>query len=276
MDFGELEGGTRLVYGDKLIVQNEGENVRYFSISPHTLYSLCNINTNWSGIKFSILRGQNLGTAVTDKQWEEIHNGTFKDIFIGDYWYIGNRVWRVLDFDYWYNIGPAGEENLLKKPHLVIAPQSPLYQGKMHNSDNNSTGYMNCDMRKTGLDSAKSMIYSAFGSDHIMPHKVILSNSVDGDGKNTGSIWADSLVDLMNENQLFGSSTCGLYNDKSDLYPFAWYRLTSKYRKFDRSAYWLRDTVRNGYVAYYPGGNIGPANATVELGVLPAFAIYAP
>lgn len=42
-----------------------------------------------AGFHNSVYRGKYLGTAVTDTQWTAIGNGTFEDLYIGDYWTIG-------------------------------------------------------------------------------------------------------------------------------------------------------------------------------------------
>lgn len=53
----------------------------------------------------NIFRGKNLGTALTAAQKAEIKAGTFKGFFIGDYWSIGDRIWRIVDINYWLNSG---------------------------------------------------------------------------------------------------------------------------------------------------------------------------
>ena len=42
-----------------------------------------------AGSHNSIYRGKNLGSSVTQEQWNAIEAGTFDDLYIGDYWVIG-------------------------------------------------------------------------------------------------------------------------------------------------------------------------------------------
>ena len=49
-----------------------------------------------------LFRGKNLGTALTAVQKAAIKDGSFKGMFLGDYWSIGGRIWRIVDMDYWY------------------------------------------------------------------------------------------------------------------------------------------------------------------------------
>lgn len=79
-----------------------------------------------------IVRGQNItgpGIPVTERQRQAIANGTFDDIFLGDYWEVplyttqpyDIRRFTVVDFDYWYGID-YNSENLPKveKHHVVL------------------------------------------------------------------------------------------------------------------------------------------------------------
>lgn len=55
----------------------------------------------------NIYRGKSLGTSVTAAQKAAIANGTFDDLFIGDYWTIGSIKYRIADMDYWLNCGDS-------------------------------------------------------------------------------------------------------------------------------------------------------------------------
>ena len=41
-----------------------------------------------AGSHNGIYRGNNLGSSVTEEQWNAIQSGTFEDLYIGDYWTI--------------------------------------------------------------------------------------------------------------------------------------------------------------------------------------------
>lgn len=49
-----------------------------------------------------VYRGKALGTSVTSEQWAAIKAGTFKDLYLGDYWSIGGVDYIIAAFDYWY------------------------------------------------------------------------------------------------------------------------------------------------------------------------------
>lgn len=49
----------------------------------------------------SHFRGKNLGSEITDEQIQSIRNGTFDDIWVGDYWEINNIKWRVAALNFY-------------------------------------------------------------------------------------------------------------------------------------------------------------------------------
>ena len=224
----------------------------------------------------NLYRGKYLGTSVTAAQKTAIQNGTFKDLYIGDYWTIGGKDWVIADIDYFYNIGSTP----LTKHHLLMLPRSPLYEACMKNDGTTTGGYINSDMRKTGLASAKSTITSAFGS-LVLTHKDIFVNAVTN-GHPSGVTWVDSDVELMNEIMVYGTFVHAAVNEgtivpsnyttaKTQL---AIFKLNMKFLSDMRAWIWLRDVVSSNcfaYVSNYGGANYSGAGR--GHGVLPYFLI---
>ena len=88
-----------------------------------------------AGAHNAIYRGKNLGTAITEEQLANIANGTFKDLFIGDYWTISGVKYMIADFDYMYNVG----DTALTKHHILVIPERNMYNHVM-NTDNTTLG----------------------------------------------------------------------------------------------------------------------------------------
>lgn len=224
----------------------------------------------------NLYRGKYLGTSVTAAQKAAIQNGTFKDLYIGDYWTIGGKDWVIADIDYFYNIGSTP----LTKHHLLMLPRSPLYEACMKNDGTTTGGYINSDMRKTGLASAKSTITSAFGS-LVLTHKDIFVNAVTN-GHPSGVTWVDSDVELMNEIMVYGTFVHAAVNEgtivpsnyttaKTQL---AIFKLNMKFLSDMRAWIWLRDVVSsNCFADVYDDGLAGYDLAGDGLGVLPYFLI---
>ena len=285
MDFGELESAIGFGNGDSLIIQSGASGkVKQYPFSTHFLYNANNLITNWDGLKTSIVRGQNLGTAVTDEQWEEIRNGTFRNMFLGDFWEIGDHRWVIMDFDYWYR----GTSSVVKDHHVVLMPQAILYNMKWNSEENTNGGYFGSTIRTTGLDNAKSMIVSAFGDSHLLRKKELLSNSVTTNVVTGNIVVENSIIELPNEAMIFGnmsysSRVTGMNPDHSfrmqnpdtyEMYPLMNFILNRKSRRPLLQNFWLRDIAGGALaVACFGYGSSFGHIATDELGVRPVFAI---
>ncbi len=80
-----------------------------------------------AGFHNSIYRGEWLGTTPTEEQIEAINNGTFTNLFIGDYWCSNpsdnsSIKYRIAAFDYYYGIG----ETPCSTHHAVIIPDRTI------------------------------------------------------------------------------------------------------------------------------------------------------
>jgi hypothetical protein len=241
---------------------------------------------NNAGTHNSIYRGKYLGSSVTSAQWAAIKAGTFDDLFIGDYWTIGGVNWRIAAFDYWLHCG----DTECTTHHVVIVPDSCLYNAQMHNTDSggwessgNTTegAYAGSDMRTKNLETAKSTINSAFGSNHVLNHREHLQNAVTN-GYASGGTWMDSTVELMSEEQVYGcmqfkpgnslgSTLPNIYNIDYSQFPL--FRL-NKAMISNRAYWWLRDVASAASFCYVDSsGSSNYSNASNSIGVRPAFGI---
>lgn len=221
-------------------------------------------------------RGKNLGTSVTAAQKTAIQNGTFNDLFIGDYWVIGGVKWLIADMDYWFNCG----DTAFTKHHLVIIPETALYNARMNATNTTEGGYVNSEMYKTGLNSAKTTITSAFG-DMVLTHRESLTNAV-ANGKPTGWAWFDSTVELPNECMMYGHLHFSPTSDGSTV-PYIYtigktqlviFRLRPELIVNRSYNQWLRDVGSGANFALVDRYGITfCAGASLSLGVRPVFAI---
>lgn len=229
-----------------------------------------------AGSHNSIFRGKNLGTQVTDAQYQAIQAGTFDDLYIGDYWVIGGVTWLIAGFDYYYGCG----DTAFNKHHAVIVPLSPLYNHAMNETNTTEGGYVGSLMYTEGLEQAKTQIQQAFGAEHVLSHRIYLVNATSS-GRPSAGGWYDSTVDLMNENMVYGCMIYAVANistafsqnyrvEKSQLPLFAMY----PYSTFYHSSFWLRDVVTaSGFAGVYSYGYANSGSASYASGVRPAFCI---
>lgn len=224
-----------------------------------------------------LYRGKNLGTSLTASQKTAIQNGTFTDLWVGDYWVIGGVNWRIADVNYWYGKG----DTAFNTNHLVILPDSAFPEVAWHGSDTTASGYGGSLMRTTNLAAAKTAAGAAFPSS-VLTHRELFTSSV-GAGVPSSTTWYDSTLDLMNEIMLTGSyvmapaSTGSAVSNRYtiDQSQLAIFRLNpALMNAVGRLAYWLRDAVSGSSVVRH--GAVGHQTVhppTSPCGVRPVFAI---
>ena len=229
-----------------------------------------------AGAHNAIYRGKYLGTSVTAAQWAAIANGTFADLYIGDYWTINEVNWRIAAFDYYYKTGDIS----CTTHHVVIVPETSLYTHCMNDTNITTGGYVGSKMYTEGLAQAKTKINNAFGSSHILSHRQLLVNAVTN-GKPSGYSWYDSTVELMTEQNVYGGKIFGAGNDGSTV-PQLYTIDKSQFPLFvhdpsmisNRHTSWLRNVVSAAYFASVSAnGNANYNAASYANGVCPAFSI---
>lgn len=223
----------------------------------------------------NVFRGKNLGGGVSSAQKAAIKDGSFDNLYIGDYWVINGVTWRIADMDYFLRCGDTD----FTRHHLIIVPDTQLYTGKMNETHTTEGGYVGSLMYREGLDQAKTTIATAFG-DLVTTHRDYFCNAV-SNGRPSGGAWFDSTVELMSERMVYGNAVFAPVSDGSTVpsnyttckSQLALFRMAPRYIT-NRQWYWLRDVVSaTGFAdvgydgsAYYDGaGNVS--------GVRPYFVI---
>ena len=86
----------------------------------------------------NVFRGKNLGGGVSSAQKAAIKDGSFDNLYIGDYWVINGVTWRIADMDYFLRCG----DTEFARHHLIIVPDTQLYTGKMNETHTTEGGYV--------------------------------------------------------------------------------------------------------------------------------------
>lgn len=223
-----------------------------------------------------LFRGKNLGTALTAVQKAAIKDGSFKGMFLGDYWSIGGRIWRIVDMDYWYNCG----DTAFTSHHLVIMPDEALYNAQMNTTNVTTGGYVGSEMYKSNLANAKTIVNAAFQGS-VLTHREYLCNAV-ANGRPSGGAWFDSSIELPNESMMYGHPHFSPTSDGSTvpaIYTISKTQLALFMvcpRFIVNRAYnqWLRDVVSSASFAdVCLHGNAGYDNASNSCGVRPVFPV---
>lgn len=252
--------GTRIISGANL---------------PYAIMDLCGPQMHRM-----TFRGKSLGATLTSEQKAAIQAGTFDDLWLGDYWTINSVNWRIVDFDYWYNVG----DTAFTSHHAVIMPDTSLYTAKMNDTSITTGGYTGSQMYTTNLTSAKETINTAFGS-NVLTHREYLINEVTSGYPSAGA-WTDSTVELPNEPMIYGSyiytpagnGTIVVKRYTNSQKQLALFMIAPQFINMTtagtRVGYWLRDVVsasRFARVTDY--GPVTETASSLEYGVRPVFAI---
>lgn len=223
-----------------------------------------------------LFRGKNLGTALTAVQKAAIKDGSFKGMFLGDYWSIGGRIWRIVDMDYWYNCG----DTAFTSHHLVIMPDEALYNAQMNTTNVTTGGYVGSAMYKSNLANAKTIVNAAFQGS-VLTHREYLCNAV-ANGRPSGGAWFDSSIELPNEPMMYGhphfsptsdgSTVPSIYTiSKTQLALFMVCPRFIVNRSYNQ---WLRDVVSSASFADVDSnGNTNYSVASYSNGVRPVFPV---
>ena len=219
---------------------------------------------------------------------EHIADGTFKDIFPGDY--ITKQVtisgttynvnWVVADCDYWINKGDQG--NGMETHHVVIVPQTPIFTANMNNDNVTTGGYAGSRMYTQTIPACATGIVGAFGSDHILTFRDSITRAVNTSSISSGTPfwtgassdwgWYDARCNLMCERMVYGmpAFSSSAWDAGVATRQMSAFRLSEKAINYNRAHWWLRDVVSSAHFAYVYGyGRANTYNASNSYGVRP-------
>ena len=132
----------------------------------------------------NIFRGECLGESITAEQLATIRDGSFKDLYVGDYWEKDGVKYRIADINYWKNVGYPEQ---VQKPHILIVPDTTLGSGQMNANNSTAGGYRNSAMKTARLNQIADSLPDTFKN-------ILISHRMFSDGS-----WGNTSVDLMNE-----------------------------------------------------------------------------
>lgn len=273
VNLSELTQINELVSGNKLLVGTTDGNKAI--AAEDALFAMLD---SFAPVELRrvLFRGKNLGTALTAVQKAAIKDGSFKGMFLGDYWSIGGRIWRIVDMDYWYNCG----DTAFTSHHLVIMPDEALYNAQMNTTNVTTGGYVGSAMYKSNLANAKTIVNAAFQGS-VLTHREYLCNAV-ANGRPSGGAWFDSSIELPNEPMMYGhphfsptsdgSTVPSIYTiSKTQLALFMVCPRFIVNRSYNQ---WLRDVVSSAcFAGVYYYGSSDFNFASDSRGVRPVFPV---
>ena len=169
-----------------------------------------------AGYHNSVYRGKDITDKFTSGSlFANISNGTFEDLFIGDYFTATcNNVttkWRLAGFDIYYNCG----DTALTRHHAVVIPDNALLRANMNADHTTVGGYKGSRMYTETIPDLATKISAMVGSSHLIQYRDLLTktvntNAVSGgytgwNGASSDWEWADTTVRLCNEIDVYGT-----------------------------------------------------------------------
>lgn len=289
----DTQNGTRAILYEKLLkpVNDEIEktNQKIAAISPASNAAAHN----------AIFRGKDLTSLGVEEICRRISNGTFEDLYIGDYFditistsYTSSEVVRCVfaGFDMYWNNG----DTAFTRHHAVIVTKNCFTATAAMNATNTTEGgFMGSAMWKTVLPAYSTAVAAKIGS-HLLSHRTLLTNTISATGASMAGAgltgyasnwaWADTTLSLLSEVQVYGAnvwSSSG-YDTGCDNLQLPLFALdpTAKVcgkggtASGGRQWYWLRNVVSATSFAGVDGnGGSGYLHASNSRGVRPLFCI---
>ena len=245
------------------------------------------ISVLYSGLQHrNIYRGKKLGTSITEAQKTAIHDATFDDMYIGDYWTINNHKYIIADMNYWKGrydklTAGEGEDPILSvdKNHLVIIAMTGA-TAKMNDAASTDGAYLGSKMYTEYLTPTRDIIENDLGN-LVTYHREIFSNSVNAETHMPNNhVWVDSYADLMNELMVYGSfvhsptapNTINHDHYTIDRDQLSLFRLNPN--ALGHTTIWLRDVVTySSFAMVNTSGNAHYSYAQTPLGVYPVISL---
>ena len=137
----------------------------------------------------NIFRNNNLGTTLTAAQLSAISDGSFDNLFVGDYWTSDETIngetvtvkWRIADLDYFYRKGKWAVQNIMVH-HIIVIPDVALRKGIYSTDftdDNTMIDAVFQNHRVTAYFSDNTTTWTGFTTQHLNSYMMFGYNRSD-------------------------------------------------------------------------------------------------
>lgn len=183
----------------------------------------------------NIFRGKNLGTAYTSAQKQAVYNGTFHDLWVGDYWEISGNKWRIVDIDYF---GSDYKGDYSTDHHLVIMADAVLMKIDKYCDTNSKIAYgQSYAYMAQGRDTYLNTIIPQTFKQNMYSHSEVFCSAVGNYGEATSWQEATNTLQHPTAAQILGISMPFAHTTNSQIpqhqnngnEQFALMRITNKF-----------------------------------------------
>ena len=203
----------------------------------------------------NVFRGSNLG-ALNATHIANIQNGSFKDMFIGDYFSVNDSNYVIAGINTKHLHGdnaPLGNHLLLMPDRFSKLEDGTVLRGNgkdtnyMNDTDTTAGGFANTKLYKTIMPSIQKKLEADFGS-HLLNFREVVSTHVDDSGAPDQAEWRDAKLGIPNEVMIYGTTLNGnnkngsRYNIGDDDTQLPLFRLNpDEITNHKDWSFWLRD-----------------------------------
>ena len=236
----------------------------------------------------AIYRGKDLTAYFNSGEMSAaIADGSFRNIYPGDYIAksitidgitYSNVKFIIMDLDYHLHCG----DDETTAHHVVIMPEEQLGTAQMNSSHTTAGGYVGSAMWTTYIPKVVAGFEAAFGAEHILEHRELLSNAMDANSKSNAYdgwsgaasnwAWASVKANLANEDMVYGAPvlSSSFYDTGECNSQLAAFRLNHGLICHKRYWWWLRSVAASsGFCAVAGDGYAGSDGAAYSYGVRP-------
>ena len=191
------------------ITTPEAWNSAHWTTAPSMAELIAPLVYPNAGSHNSVFRGKDITANVNDGSfYTNIKNGTFKDIYIGDYFaktVNGTAfVFRVAGLDAYLHRG----DTEFTSHHAVIVPDGIFGKFQMNSSNTTAGGYVGSAMYTSVLPTWAGYLATAFGS-NLLTNRELLSNAISGDNPSSWA-WYNSKINLLTSEETVGHGGFGM------------------------------------------------------------------
>ena len=269
-----------------ILITSEG----VISCNSDNIYD--NLSVNDANTHNMLWRGKDITANFNNGSFSAaVADGTFKDIFIGDYItktvtisgkaYTCKFIVGHLDYFFKFPQIADGNNNITQwnndTHHVLIFPETPFFNAQMNSQHTTAGGYVGSAMYTSTLPAVQAGLSQVFT---LVPFANYLTNSLDANltsgagASRTGgayeSKWYTRYVELFSEKMAFGAPSWQTVNANSTPEQIAAFRLNRQLLHISGWWWWLRDIASSSeFCGCYPHGHSFPFGAASSRGCRP-------
>jgi hypothetical protein len=207
------------------------------------------------------IRGKNLGSTFTAEQKAAIADGSFNDIYVGDYWEIDGVKYVIVDIDYYMNYGSpvsTTDHHVIVLPNNVLSSQGYSYNTYYYGASSIYTTY---------LPQIATALETIFGT-YLVNQNLVLYDNTGGPFWGSGKCILASMLQFQGYNQSIRPEKI-----QHNARQFSYFRYNVDLIASDQRN-WLRDSNGDGNMSYaVPEGSMGMIGIAEPLYLRPYFVL---